>query len=462
MSSAKILTPLPYPREVNKMFLTRDPSLRVRQAVRDNKVSLLQRLQHKTDLRNTDRNRLTSLSWSAMEGSLQVFEWLLLDYGHDDQELSRDTDNNTILHLLASIPSPPAHLNHSTSSFPIRPSMKPMAEQIAISLRMTQLYHTVFPFVLDWSNSGGKTALHVAAQAGNYSFISRLCDLGADVNLSDLQGNTPLHYASAWGHVETIKVLLERGCEFAARNFEGYTASDFSYSNAIMGALQRIAREVLEERRTRRKEPRSESWSEQGRLRSGSATSNASFGSGGSSNLAPPKQAFPFPEVRSAPQSRRPSDGQISPGPLPSSTYSSPASRPGQLVQFPSRASPNPQPSSPHAYSSFDIKPTQVPHRSPSMPSDPSLRPNSSSQPGLMIGLGTSQGPPVYRPSPMLGPPSFGSNTLSSSQGSATLPVPGQLGSTSMRRGNSGQTGSSAGSGGSRAAPGNNGRGTPI
>lgn len=55
----------------------------------DNNVSLLQRLQHKTDLRNTDANRLTSLSWAAMEGNIEVFEWLLLDYGHDDQELSR-------------------------------------------------------------------------------------------------------------------------------------------------------------------------------------------------------------------------------------------------------------------------------------------------------------------------------------------------------------------------------------
>lgn len=55
----------------------------------DNNVSLLQRLSSKMDLRNTDRYRLTSLSWAAVEGSLEVFEWLLLDYGHDDLELSR-------------------------------------------------------------------------------------------------------------------------------------------------------------------------------------------------------------------------------------------------------------------------------------------------------------------------------------------------------------------------------------
>lgn len=62
----------------------------------DNNTALLARLQHKMDLRNTDRMRLTSLAWAALESHVEVFEWLLLDYGHDDQELSRvntRTDN---------------------------------------------------------------------------------------------------------------------------------------------------------------------------------------------------------------------------------------------------------------------------------------------------------------------------------------------------------------------------------
>lgn len=117
---------------------------------------------------------------------------------------------------------------------------------------MTHLYCTLFPFLLDWSNSGGKSALHVAAQAGNTGFINLLCDFGADLDLTDLQGNTPLHYASAWGHIETVKVLLERGCQFAGRNYEGFTASDFAYSNIVMGTLQAKARDLFEERRQRR------------------------------------------------------------------------------------------------------------------------------------------------------------------------------------------------------------------
>lgn len=146
---------------------------------------------------------------------------------------------------------------------------------------MTHLYVELFPFLLDWSNTGGKTALHVAAQAGNAPFINFLCDLGADLDLTDLQGNTPLHYAAAWGYLDTIKVLLERGCQFSSRNFEGFTASEFAYSDRVQNALQTMARELFEERRHRRKEAKDrQDARENQRARSGSVSTSASMGSG--------------------------------------------------------------------------------------------------------------------------------------------------------------------------------------
>ena len=152
---------------------------------------------------------------------------------------------------------------------------------------MTHLYHAVFDFVLDWSNHSGKTALHVAAQAGNTQFIITVCGFGADVDLTDLQGNTPLHYASAWGHVETIKALLERGCQFAIRNVDGFTAADFAYSHTVKAALETTARDVFEEnKRNRRKAEINASNavfvsppSAEGRLRSGSVETTQSNGS---------------------------------------------------------------------------------------------------------------------------------------------------------------------------------------
>lgn len=100
-------------------LMARNPSLRLRQAVQseslkapldfvplhlfrmsnhrsllppydtENDLNLVMRLRYKTDLRNTDERRLTSLAWAALSVSEDVFEWLLLDAGHDDDELSR-------------------------------------------------------------------------------------------------------------------------------------------------------------------------------------------------------------------------------------------------------------------------------------------------------------------------------------------------------------------------------------
>lgn len=68
---------------------SRTPSERLRLAVQENDLSLVQRLRYKTDIRNTDANRLTSLSWAAICGNEEVFEWLLFDARHDEEELSR-------------------------------------------------------------------------------------------------------------------------------------------------------------------------------------------------------------------------------------------------------------------------------------------------------------------------------------------------------------------------------------
>lgn len=213
------------------------------------------------DLRNVDKQRLTSLAWAAIELNVEVFEWLLLDYGHDDQELSRDAEHNTIFHLLAGAAAPPSLspiTRLSSPLFPPRPSTLTEPEKVDIVLRMTDVYYTLFPFLLDWSNSSGKTALHYAAQANNYEFIALLCDLGADVDLADLMGNTPLHYASAWGHVSCCQVLLERGAAVSIRNVDGFTPPDFAYTYSTKSAMDSISKEVVEERRRRREESKRE------------------------------------------------------------------------------------------------------------------------------------------------------------------------------------------------------------
>ncbi|KAF9247327.1 ankyrin repeat-containing domain protein [Melanogaster broomeanus] len=223
----------------------KDATARLRRAVKQNNLFLVKRLIQMTDMRNPDPapKRYTSLAWAAVLGHEETFEFLLTA-GHDDEELSRDAENSTILMLLADFKPPPAN--------PYSPGPS-QVDQMGAALRMARLYYDRYPWILDWSNSQGKTALHMGALKGNEELVRMLCDLGADFDLSDNKGNTPLHYASAWGHIAIVQLLIERGCQFAARNNDGFTASDYAYSFSTRDTLQDSARMQFESNKKSRR-----------------------------------------------------------------------------------------------------------------------------------------------------------------------------------------------------------------
>ncbi|KAI0081692.1 ankyrin [Panus rudis PR-1116 ss-1] len=222
----------------------KDATTRLRRAVKENNLFVVKRLVKKTDMRNPDplHKRYTSLAWAAVLGHEETFEFLL-NAGHDDREYSKDSDNNTILILLADTKPP------LTSPYGSGPSEH---EFYSATLRMARLYLDRYPDILDWANVQGKTALHVAALKGNEELVRMLCDFGADFDLADNEGNTPLHYASAWGHIPIVQLLIERGCLYNVRNNDGFEASDYAYSTMIRDVLTDTARAQLEINRRRR------------------------------------------------------------------------------------------------------------------------------------------------------------------------------------------------------------------
>jgi hypothetical protein len=141
----------------------------------ENNLFLVKRLIQRIDMRNPDPGpkRYTSLAWAVVEGNEDMFEFLLNE-GHDDEELSRvqpsrslsrmaltstfrqDAENSTILILLADM-KPPLTTLYAPSD----------PDFMGAALRMARLYYDRYPFILDWSDSSGKTALHVAALKGN-------------------------------------------------------------------------------------------------------------------------------------------------------------------------------------------------------------------------------------------------------------------------------------------------------
>ena len=78
----------------------------------------------------------------------------------------QDAENNTILLLLAGIGNTPnAAYRSSTTDVDLRDA----------ALRMATLYIKRYPFIVDWSNAQGKTALHVATIKGNEEFVRVRC-----------------------------------------------------------------------------------------------------------------------------------------------------------------------------------------------------------------------------------------------------------------------------------------------
>ncbi|KAH0587715.1 hypothetical protein H2248_006478 [Termitomyces sp. 'cryptogamus'] len=221
----------------------KDATARLRRAVKENNLFLVKRLIQKTDMRNIDPStrRYTSLAWAAVLGHEETFEFLLTS-GHDDTELSKDSENNTILMLLADH-RPPSNVYAAHEA----------EDSSGATVRMARLYYDRYPDVLDWANAQGRTALHIAAIKGNEELVRMFCDLEADINLSDNKGDTPLHYASAWGHIPVVQLLIERGCQFNLKNNEGFTASDYAYSFSTKDTLQDTARITVENNKKSRK-----------------------------------------------------------------------------------------------------------------------------------------------------------------------------------------------------------------
>ncbi|KLO15859.1 ankyrin [Schizopora paradoxa] len=213
----------------------KDISARLRRAVKENNVFLVKRLIQRTDLdiRNPDPGpqRYTSLAWAAVLGHVETFE-LLLNEGHDDDEISKDMDGNTILLLLAGAAK-------SVAGHYIGQYENP--DSLAATLTMASMYFQRYPDRLEWSNAQGKTALHQASLTGNEGLVRMLCDNKADYDLPDNLGNTPLHYASAWNHIQIIQYLIEKGCLYNIQNQQGFTASDYAYSYSTMSVLQDTA-----------------------------------------------------------------------------------------------------------------------------------------------------------------------------------------------------------------------------
>ncbi|MEK9785797.1 MAG: ankyrin repeat domain-containing protein [Gammaproteobacteria bacterium] len=76
----------------------------------------------------------------------------------------------------------------------------------------------------DLATEKGKTALMVAAQAGDLSLCEALLRAGADVNLSNENGGSPLMHAAVGGNLAIVSLMLARGAAVDSQAVNGWSA----------------------------------------------------------------------------------------------------------------------------------------------------------------------------------------------------------------------------------------------
>ncbi len=82
--------------------------------------------------------------------------------------------------------------------------------------------------------SGRVSAFCMAVVKGDFEFVKKLVDMGADVNEMSKNGMTPLMYAARYNKVDILKLLIENGANVKAKNPKnGFTALRYAeLSNA--------------------------------------------------------------------------------------------------------------------------------------------------------------------------------------------------------------------------------------
>ncbi|XP_058829962.1 uncharacterized protein LOC131689125 [Topomyia yanbarensis] len=78
--------------------------------------------------------------------------------------------------------------------------------------------------LLGTRNSGGFSALHLAAQNGHNQSCREILLAGADPDVQNNYGDTPLHTACRYGHAGAIRILLSAKSDYERINLNGDTA----------------------------------------------------------------------------------------------------------------------------------------------------------------------------------------------------------------------------------------------
>ncbi|KAK0660189.1 Caskin-1 [Lasiodiplodia hormozganensis] len=186
--------------------------IRLRRAIRLNDLVLVRRIVRNNPhvLRNPDfeDKSNTSLHLAAREGFTDIAAFLI-DAGHENDGISRNTDHDTPLMLAAA------------------------CGQVEVGILLVAR----FPQCVPYTNLNGMDVLMHASKNGSSALLPHI--LSAPYPCSPLthdnDGNTALHHASAAGELKCLRLLLQAGASPHALN--AYAWSPLAYSRTQAAKL---------------------------------------------------------------------------------------------------------------------------------------------------------------------------------------------------------------------------------
>lgn len=105
---------------------------------------------------------------------------------------------------------------------------------------------------INWRDSTGETALHVAARFG-HDECAEVIIAGSDTSKADLEivensyAWTPLHVAAVDGHFSVVKLLIEAGADVSRLDSSGWTAKEHAALRGHMEIAKLLAEHTQEE-----------------------------------------------------------------------------------------------------------------------------------------------------------------------------------------------------------------------
>ena len=158
-----------------------------------------------------DKDEHSLLHTSCVSGNLKALQYLI-EHHREKFDIQKDLERRSYLEIAAELRylDIVEYLIHLDEISNARQTHHSILHRLGYCQNENLFKEIINRLCIDVNEeeAKGTTALHVAAQLGNYSGFRALCNLSADVNNVSIEGVTLLHSASYGGNIDIVKELV--------------------------------------------------------------------------------------------------------------------------------------------------------------------------------------------------------------------------------------------------------------